>query len=712
MKTSTLLLTLLSILIITHCAIVNEDPSDASGGSITGATTIPNNIATKRASSSVVALMYPSDNRYPTEVFLYNTLDPQTVVQRTEVNTEGSFAFTNLDFGTYDIMTNRQETGFIYRNIILTPDRADVHLDSIPLKTVRELSIIIDSEKTQSVYFYNQFLTGHSTNTYTYRYIDYGDTPDNATTQELTLIRKNIDGDTIAVQYSINDLLDSIRINDPIIDTLIIDTIIDPLPTDSLINQIAVDTIIDTIIPYPPIDTLGDTTHTNVIYTWIVDRDGGGVDTNYVYSDSLVRTPDWLSTPMKIVSRNPSTLHRSENETELIFINYTQQALYPYARDFFSQQIMPTSITRDLNKIVVDSKGALSTIIRAKISILKKPNWATVSIEQTTADQCIDNPIVKLSTSKCIDSTSFQADTVIEPFITCKRSLPTDYNFYPIYNNYDSKMHITWDTYDADMQNEWIFVQENAYGNKDTLTLTTTLKPDTCDGGTLEITNDTLYSWIVHYGSNPPDTQSIRASTLQSPPNFDTIPISIDYFYSNYPTLTPDSARIHYTYSDTAYNFDTIKVNYGTDPYTSIDFEYLAFDTALFKSDLSTIPLNSGGDITFVYNGLDSILETPDWATLVTHQNKTACGNQDVFNINFKGNTCSTVDPVNTSIPTLIICPVFSHLGTYYQERNSRAEYTFNTCDVAADNKWKIITKNAYGYRDTIEILTTLKGTE
>ncbi|MGL1937017.1 MAG: hypothetical protein OCD01_18465 [Fibrobacterales bacterium] len=707
MKISTQLFTLLSCVFIMHCAIVNEDSTSTSGGSITGATIIPNNIATKRALSSDVALMYPSDTRYPIEVFLYNVVDPQTVVQRTSVNAKGSFAFTNLDFGTYDIMTNRQETGFLYRNITLTPDRADIHLDSIPLKTVRELNIIIDSQKTQSAYFYNQLLTGDSDNTYHYRYIDYGYTTDNATIQELTLIRKSIDGGTIAVQYSIDDLLDSMRINDPIIDTLIIDTI----AFDTLTPVIPVDTTKDTLITITS-DTLGDTTHTNVLYSWIVDRDGGRIDTNYVYSDSLVRTPDWLSTPMKIVSHTPTTQNKPDTETDLVFINYTNQALYPQARNFFSQQIMPTSITRDLNKIVADSKGALSTIIRAKISILKKPDWATVSIEQTTADQCIDNPIVKLSTSKCIDSTDFQPDSVTEPFITCKRSLPTDYNFYPIYNNHDSKLHITWDTYDADMKNEWIFVQENSYGNKDTLLLNTTLKPDTCDGGTLEITNDTLYSWIVQYGSNPPDTQSIRASTLKSPPNFDTIPIKIDYFYSNYPTLIPDSVRTHYTYSDTAYNFDTIKVNYGTDPYTSIDFEYLAFDTALFKSDLSTIPSNRGGDVTFAYNGLDSILETPDWAALVTQINSTTCENQTVFNINYKENTCSTVDSVDTSKPTFLTCTSSSHFGTYYKERNSRAEYTFNTCEAAKESKWKIITKNAYGYRDTLEILTTLKETE
>ncbi len=704
MRINAYIFTILSCLVLMQCTIVNDGPGGEPGGSITGATVIPNNTA-KYAAVIEEDYRAVTLRQYPIEVYLYDTRDLQELVQTATIDAEGIFTFDSLEFGTYDIVTNIEKTGFIFRNIVLTPENANIVLDSILFKNILNVTLILDSTGIESVYFYDQPLEFDTSGNFIHRYLEYGVTPVDAYSQYLTIMRGGTiehfvatDSTTLPIELEYN--------LGPVPDTNAVDSIIG-------INTVST------------IDTSGDTTHTNVIYTWIVDRDGGATDTNYIHSDSLVKTPDWESVPMNIVYRYSDVVYDNEPmqsgqmpqseepPPELVYINYTDKALYPYARNFYHQRGNPQFILIELNTIIADTKGSLSKVITDKISILEKPDWATVTTVYPEANACSGSGGFSISESKCGEMPEYQTHRVNkDASYICTLSGVGGTNVAPMhyYRDYDTRLVISWDTYEEGMSSDWVIERENAYGNKDTLAFTSKLRPDSCYGGTLELDDDTLYSWIVDHGALPTDTNYALARSLYAPLNFDTIPVSVKIKNSYYYAFNPDTLRVIHTYTDTIFDdVDTLYVNYNGGLYENIDFEYLAFDTTKFKSDLSTIRANSMGFGSFTIIGLDTILKKPDWITINNVLIGTEfCGYGNSIEVNYEEATCTEPETINM-IPTKDYdCFPWEYYRSFYFDVTDLVEFTFNTCSFESEDAWVIVVQNGYGNRDTVEVVTRL----
>jgi len=145
--------------------------------------------------------------------------------------------------------------------------------------------------------------------------------------------------------------------------------------------------------------------------------------------------------------------------------------------------------------------------------------------------------------------------------------------------------------------------------------------------------------------------------------------------------------------------YDTVNVNYGTDPQTSfidtIDVYACPFDTTEFIAEIEKIQNNTRGGGHFVYGGQIEVVNHPEWFTLEY--------------TGIKGDSSSYSISYDISDTTSIVMKTIS-LGTPFDEAYRYIDYNWHIDDLSnLTNDWEIIVTNRFDHIDTLKFSTTIQ---
>ncbi|MGL1935847.1 MAG: hypothetical protein OCD01_12535 [Fibrobacterales bacterium] len=153
-------LVLCFVLMIVQCSL--SDIMETTPGSISGSTAIDN-----PGTAEV-----PDDHRVGRELGLYPSNAPQDRFDVATIENDGSFLFTNVPLGNYDIFAMDSTSGTLYRSIVLSKKAPDYTIAALPFYPVTEGVLSVKDSTVQEVYLYDHSFTHLDSLQFAYRVLD------------------------------------------------------------------------------------------------------------------------------------------------------------------------------------------------------------------------------------------------------------------------------------------------------------------------------------------------------------------------------------------------------------------------------------------------------------------------------------------------------------------------------------------------------------
>ncbi|MGL1902507.1 MAG: hypothetical protein OCC49_10250 [Fibrobacterales bacterium] len=148
------------VLMILQCSL--SDIIDTSPGSIGGSTAIDN-----PGTAEV-----PDDPLVGRELGLYPGNTPQERFDVATVEADGSFLFTHVPLGNYDIFAMDSTGGTLYRSIVLSKKAPDYTIVALPFYPVTEGVLSVQDSSVKEVYLYDHPFTPVDSLQFAYRVLD------------------------------------------------------------------------------------------------------------------------------------------------------------------------------------------------------------------------------------------------------------------------------------------------------------------------------------------------------------------------------------------------------------------------------------------------------------------------------------------------------------------------------------------------------------
>ncbi len=191
------LILVLSFLVTSLCnCTLTTDPTTDGNGSITGGTLIDNpvvaTLVTKKSTDSNAVI----STELLVTLELYLTSDPSTVMHTIIIEIGNDFSFTNIPYGTYDIVSKASLHGALFKNILINASQPEYHIDSLYFYDKTPITIEIGERYIESIAFYNEPLPTDTSGDYIFNAINIPFDSIGNNTQEL-IIRENSEGQVL-----------------------------------------------------------------------------------------------------------------------------------------------------------------------------------------------------------------------------------------------------------------------------------------------------------------------------------------------------------------------------------------------------------------------------------------------------------------------------------------------------------------------------------
>ncbi|MGL1903254.1 MAG: hypothetical protein OCC49_14025 [Fibrobacterales bacterium] len=221
------------------------------------------------------------------------------------------------------------------------------------------------------------------------------------------------------------------------------------------------------------------------MYTWVVYHKDADDDTLFVHSDIIFESPNWEEEPIELMIYNEYFNEDYTLAEELIpekylsaddtvYVNYGTNPLYSgFAKDtvnliidfYYDEQTFFKYFIE--NTLFMNSEGDISFDNLNHTTILSAPEWITS--HSTYTPQLFPSEMgANYTRYNCEDGRSFTNDIA---------GAGSGDRFYfggfPYYIELGTYTQMSWNNNASDSIGIWVIESTNAYGNKDTLTITT-----------------------------------------------------------------------------------------------------------------------------------------------------------------------------------------------------------------------------------------------
>jgi hypothetical protein len=193
-------------LIFISCGTIVDDSKGIQNqkGSISGGTVVTNSVSARLQVSA-------TSSNLPDSIYLYKSENTRLMIQAIAFDGQGNFLFEDLDYGTYDIMSNDGKFGALFRTITISENTPKYNIPVLHFHPVSQILISNRVKDFLSIYFFERELIANASGTLTYPYINFpSDSKENQ--QTLNVIQSEGSAQTYNVKlYSGEIILETIN---------------------------------------------------------------------------------------------------------------------------------------------------------------------------------------------------------------------------------------------------------------------------------------------------------------------------------------------------------------------------------------------------------------------------------------------------------------------------------------------------------------------
>ncbi len=160
------------ISVLFHCSLPGTDSE--YNGKISGSTSIDNPVAEVVLKVSLATATV--DPKVGEEVWLYRSTDQSIKIATTVIAEDGTFEFSDVPFGTYDVVAQTDDHGALIRAITVTEQSPHYQIQSLPYYSFKQIIVSVDDPTIKTILYYDIVLTVDSNG---YFYFDALDRPEN-----------------------------------------------------------------------------------------------------------------------------------------------------------------------------------------------------------------------------------------------------------------------------------------------------------------------------------------------------------------------------------------------------------------------------------------------------------------------------------------------------------------------------------------------------
>lgn len=166
-------------LIFISCGTIVDDSKGIQNqkGSISGGTVVTNSVSARLQVSA-------TSSNLPDSIYLYKSENTRLMIQAIAFDGQGNFLFEDLDYGTYDIMSNDGKFGALFRTITISENTPKYNIPVLHFHPVSQIPISNRVKDFLSIYFFERELIVNASGTLTYPYINF---PSNSKENQQTL---------------------------------------------------------------------------------------------------------------------------------------------------------------------------------------------------------------------------------------------------------------------------------------------------------------------------------------------------------------------------------------------------------------------------------------------------------------------------------------------------------------------------------------------
>ncbi len=143
------------ISVLLHCSL----PGTGSeyNGKISGSTSIDNPVAevvfkTSLATNSV-------DPKFGEELWLYSSANQLKKLATTTIKDDGIFEFSDVPFGSYDVVAKGDGHGALIRSITVSEVSPHYHIETLPYYSLKQIILSVADAGIQTIQYYDELLT-------------------------------------------------------------------------------------------------------------------------------------------------------------------------------------------------------------------------------------------------------------------------------------------------------------------------------------------------------------------------------------------------------------------------------------------------------------------------------------------------------------------------------------------------------------------------